>query len=66
MYAIINSLPLDRGERAMIGQQMYYDYYRDRQVAPTLGFDPIAATRLLQYVVEKAKKKKNKRLNYWE
>ncbi len=66
MYAIINSLPLDRGERAMIGQQMYYDYYRDRQIAPTLGFDPIAATRLLQYVVEKAKKKKNKRLNYWE
>ena len=66
MYAIINSLPLDRGERAMVGRQRYYDYYRERQIAPTLGLDPIAATRLLQYVVQKAKKKKNKRLNYWE
>ena len=64
--AIIKTLPKDAGERLQVGQQMYYDYYRTRNLLPTAGLDPIAAMRMLQYVVEKAKKKKAKDLNYWE
>ncbi|MEZ4686834.1 MAG: carboxypeptidase-like regulatory domain-containing protein [Bacteroidia bacterium] len=64
--AIIKTLPKDAGERLQVGQQMYYDYYRTRSLIPTAGLDPIAAMRMLQYVVEKARKKKGKDLNYWE
>ncbi|MFK7969923.1 MAG: carboxypeptidase-like regulatory domain-containing protein [Bacteroidia bacterium] len=64
--AIIKTLPKDAGERLQVGQQMYYDYYRTRSLIPTAGLDPIAAMRLLQYVAEKAKKRKAKDLNYWE
>ncbi len=66
MYSIISSLPMDSGERIMVNRQMYYDYYRQQNIVPTIGLDPIAATRLLQYAVDKAQKKKNKGLNYWE
>ncbi len=66
MYSIISSLPMDAGERVMVNRQMYYDYYRQQNIVPTIGLDPIAATRLLKYAVDKAQKKKNKGLNYWE
>ena len=64
--AIIKTLPKDAGERLMVGQQMYYDYYRTRSLIPTAGLDPLAAMRLLQYVANKAKTRKAKDLNYWE
>ena len=64
--AIIKTLPKDAGERLMVGQQMYYDYYRTRSLMPTAGLDPLAAMRLLQYVADKAKKRKGRDLNYWE
>lgn len=64
--AIIKTLPKDAGERLQVGQQMYYDYYRTRNLLPTAGLDPLAAMRMLQYIVEKTKKKKGKDLNYWE
>lgn len=64
--AIIKTLPKDAGERLQVGQQMYYDYYRTRDLLPTAGLDPLAAMRMLQYIVEKTKKKKAKDLNYWE
>lgn len=66
LHAIMETLPADGGERIMVARQMYYDYYQTKNLLPTVGFDPIAATRLLQYVAEKAKRRKNKDLNYWE
>ena len=66
LHAIMQTLPKDGEERIMVGRQMYYDYYQNRNLMPTIGLDPLAAMRLLQYVVEKSKTKKNKDLNYWE
>ena len=66
LHTLMASLPVDGNERLMVAQQMYYDYYRTKNIAPTVGFDPIAATRLLQYIVNKTKKKKVRDLNYWD
>lgn len=66
LHAIMETLPVDGGERLLVARQMYYDSYQRKNLLPTVGFDPITATRLLQYVVEKAKRRKNKDLNYWE
>ncbi len=64
--AIIQTLPIDGEERLLIGREMYYEYYQSRQLIQTASIDPIAAMRLLQYVAEKAKRKRDKNLNYWE
>ena len=64
--AIMASLPRDGNERLMVARQRYYNYYETKSLLPTASIDPIAAVRLLQYVVEKAKRQKNKDLNYWE
>ena len=64
--AIIQTLPVDGEERLMVGRQMYYDFYQNRQLLQTASLDPIAAMRLLQYIAEKTKRKKDKDLNYWE
>jgi len=64
--AIIQTLPVDGSERLIIGRQMYYEYYQNRQLLQTASIDPIAAMQLLQYVAEKAKRKRDKNLNYWE
>lgn len=64
--AIIQTLPVDGEERLLVGRQMYYEYYQNRQLLRTASLDPIAAMRLLQYVAEKAKRKRDKNLNYWE
>jgi hypothetical protein len=64
--AIIQTLPVDGEERLLVGRQMYYEYYQNRQLLQTASLDPIAAMRLLQYVAEKAKRKRDKNLNYWE
>ncbi|MEL6670797.1 MAG: carboxypeptidase-like regulatory domain-containing protein [Bacteroidota bacterium] len=66
LHKIMATLPLDGNERLMVARNMYYDYYRTRNLIPTIGFDPIAATRLLQQIAKKATKRKNKDLNYWE
>ncbi len=66
LHTLMQTLPVDGGERLMVARQMYYDYYQTKNLLPTVGFDPVAATRLLQYIAEKAKRKKNKDLNYWE
>jgi hypothetical protein len=65
LHTLMQNLPIDGGERLMVARQMYYDYYQTKNLLPNVGFDPIAATRLLQYIAEKAKRKKNKDLNYW-
>ena len=64
--AIIQTLPSDGNERLVVGRQMYYDYYQNRNLIQTASLDPIAAMRLLQYIAEKTKKKKGRDLNYWE
>lgn len=66
LHSLMQTLPVDGGERLMVARQMYYDYYQNKNLLPVAGFDPVAATRLLQYVAEKAKRRKNKDLNYWE
>ena len=66
LHAIMQSMPLDGNERLTVGRQAYYNYYQNRNILPTVGLDPITATRMLQYIVQKAKKRKNKDLNYWE
>lgn len=66
IHAIIQTLPKDGEERLMVARQMYYDYYQNRNLMPGVGLDAVAAMRLLQHIVQKSKKRKNKDLNYWE
>ncbi|MEZ4828288.1 MAG: carboxypeptidase-like regulatory domain-containing protein [Bacteroidia bacterium] len=66
LHAIMETLPIDGGERLMVARQMYYDYYQQKNLLPTASIDPITATRLLQYIVQQSQKRKNKDLNYWE
>ncbi|MEM6802831.1 MAG: carboxypeptidase-like regulatory domain-containing protein [Bacteroidota bacterium] len=66
LHTLMATLPVDGNERLQVARNMYYDYYRTRNLVPTIGFDPIAATRLLQHIVNRTKKKKNKDLNYWQ
>ncbi|MDW3651668.1 MAG: carboxypeptidase-like regulatory domain-containing protein [Bacteroidia bacterium] len=66
LHTLMATLPVDGNERLMVARQMYYDYYRTQNLVPTIGFDPIAATRLLQHIVNRTRKKKNKDLNYWQ
>ncbi|MDX2284311.1 MAG: carboxypeptidase-like regulatory domain-containing protein [Bacteroidia bacterium] len=65
LHSIMASLPADGGERIVVARQMYYDYYHSQNLVPTVGFDPVMAARLLQYVVDKAKKRRDRGLNYW-
>ncbi|RMG67228.1 MAG: hypothetical protein D6722_13470 [Bacteroidetes bacterium] len=66
LHAIMATLPVDGNERLLVGRQMYFDQYQTRNLLPTIGFDPITATRLLQEVLRRTQKRKNKDLNYWE
>ncbi len=66
IHAIIQTLPRDGEERLMVARQMYYDYYQNRNLLPGIGLDAVAAMRMLQHIVEKSKKRRNKDLNYWE
>ena len=66
LHSLMATLPVDGSERLAVARNMYYDNYQTRNLMPTLGFDPIAATRLLQYIAQKATRRKNKDLNYWE
>lgn len=66
LHSIMESLPVSGNERLMVARQRYYTYYQNQNLLPTVGLDPISAVRMLQYIVDKAKKRKNKDLNYWE
>jgi hypothetical protein len=66
IHAIMQTLPVDSDERLIVGRQMYYNYYLNKNLAQTASIDPLAAARLLQYIANKAEKRKNKDLNYWE
>lgn len=63
----IETLPVDAGERVMVGQQLYYKQYRQQNIAPVMPiFDPVAVYSLLKYINDKAKKEREEDLNYWE
>ncbi|MDX1906242.1 MAG: hypothetical protein SF053_04350 [Bacteroidia bacterium] len=65
LHTILAALPFDGGDRLMVERQRYYNFYQTKNLIPTVGFDPVTAARMLQYVAEKAKMRKNKDLNYW-
>ncbi|WNJ21089.1 carboxypeptidase-like regulatory domain-containing protein [Pontibacter sp. G13] len=66
LHLLMETLPVDGGERLMVARQTYFDNYTRKNLLPTVGFDPVAAVQLLQYVVDKAKRRRTKDLNYWE
>lgn len=66
LHSIMESLPVSGNERLMVARQRYYTNYQNQNLIPTAGLDPLAAVRMLQYIVDKAKRRKNKDLNYWE
>ncbi|MEM7656875.1 MAG: hypothetical protein AAF399_12155, partial [Bacteroidota bacterium] len=66
LHVLMATLPVDGNERLQVARNMYFDNYQTRNLMPTAGFDPITATRLLQYIAQKARRRKNKDLNYWE
>ena len=66
LHAIMATLPVDGNERLLVARQMYFDSYQTRNLLPTIGFDPITATRLLQEVLRRTQKRKNRDLNYWD
>ncbi|MCI4670910.1 MAG: carboxypeptidase-like regulatory domain-containing protein [Bacteroidia bacterium] len=66
LHSIMESLPVSGNERLMVARQRYYTQYQNQNLIPTAGLDPISAVRMLQYIVDKAKRRKNKDLNYWE
>jgi hypothetical protein len=66
LHTLMATLPVDGNERLMVARQQYFDFYQTQQLIPVLGLDPLMATRLLQEVVRRSKKKVNKDLNYWE
>ncbi|MDP5169798.1 MAG: carboxypeptidase-like regulatory domain-containing protein [Bacteroidia bacterium] len=63
--AIMRELPIDGNERIMVARQMYYNQYQQQNLLQTAAIDPVAAARLLQMIVEKAKTRKRRDLNYW-
>ncbi|MEO0897849.1 MAG: carboxypeptidase-like regulatory domain-containing protein [Bacteroidota bacterium] len=66
LHSIMASLPIDGNERLMVARQRYYNYYQNKTLLPTASLDPLAAVQMLRYIVDKAKKRRNKDLNYWE
>jgi hypothetical protein len=64
-YFLAN-LPPDPQERIKIAEQRYKDLYYQRTLRPTYPIlDPIAAYRLIKYLIEKAQVRKEKIYDYW-
>lgn len=62
----LENLPLDPQERIKVAQQRYRDLYFQSTLRPVYPIlDPIAAYRLVQYLSEKAKVKREKIYDYW-
>jgi len=62
----MQNLPADPQERVKIAQQRYRDLYYERTLRPTYPIlDPIAAYRLVRYLAEKARVKREKIYDYW-
>ncbi|MCS7298283.1 MAG: carboxypeptidase-like regulatory domain-containing protein [Bacteroidia bacterium] len=62
----MQNLPADPQERIKVAQQRYKDLYYERTLRPTYPIlDPIAAYRLVRYLAEKARVKREKIYDYW-
>lgn len=62
----LQNLPPDPQERIKIAEQRYKDLYYQRTLRPTYPIlDPIAAYRLVRYLSEKAKVRREKIYDYW-
>jgi hypothetical protein len=62
----MENLPPDPQERIKIAEQRYKDLYYQRTLRPVYPIlDPIAAYRLIKYLSEKAKVRKEKIYDYW-
>jgi hypothetical protein len=59
------NLPKDAKDRENVSRQLYYDRMQAQTTRPSIGVDPIAAYRMIRYMANKAKEKKNKNYNYW-
>lgn len=65
LHELMQNMPIDGGERLMVGRQMYYNQYQQQGIMQTAGINPVAAAQLLKYIASRAKKKKVRDLNYW-
>lgn len=65
LHELMQNMPIDGGERLMVGRQMYYNQYQQQGIMQTAGINPVAAAQLLKYIADRAKKKKVRDLNYW-
>jgi hypothetical protein len=66
MAYFMNNLPKDGEERINIAQQRYQEMYRTKGLAPMYPIaDPVAVYRLVKYLTEKAKVKREKVYDYW-
>ncbi|MEN2993199.1 MAG: carboxypeptidase-like regulatory domain-containing protein [Bacteroidia bacterium] len=62
----IQNLPADPQERIKVAQQRYRDLYYERTLRPTYPIiDPIAVYRLVEYLSQKARVKREKLYDYW-
>lgn len=63
----IENLPIDAGERVLVGKNLYYQQHQTKNLMPVMPlFDPVAVYRLLRYINDKSKKERDENLNYWE
>lgn len=63
---LAESLPVDEGERQSAALQRYYMEYAQRyQRGNVTFFDPFAVYRLVDYISQKNRQKKEKVYNYW-
>ena len=65
LHELMQNLPIDGGERVMVGRQMYYNQYQQEGIMQTAGINPVAAAQFLKFIADRAKKKKVRDLNYW-
>ena len=43
LHQLMESLPIDGGERVAVGRQMYYNQYQQQGIMQTAGINPVAA-----------------------
>ena len=65
MEILMQSLPVDGGEKASVGRRMSHKAYQSANLLPTASLNPIAIFRSLKSIVQKVKKQKNTNLNDW-
>ena len=65
MQILMQSLPMDGGEKAGVGRRMSNQAYQTKNLLPTASISPIAVFRSLKSIVQSVKKQKQTNLNDW-